>query len=240
MQVVLSEADRTRLRKSAPSRVAGEVVQERPEARVFLARLNPTGSLSKGELEELAWAAVPVGKAVPDDAPVAMLESYVFRGPAWKATGPDGRTRTIKAGEWLAAFGCSKAAWAEYKNGRLAADDALRMTANPQITLKKGTKMGKKKLVAKAAAHGTLTPSEANAAMALALSKMSAEVAKAESDGNVYLANQIRRDRTLLKLALGEQAYLAQGAARDPRGRALFKNTSAAGPLGEDTSVGGF
>lgn len=48
-----------------------------------------------------------------------IVESYIYRGPDWPVTAPDGSVTVVKAGDWLVGAILSEQAWRLYKAGEV-------------------------------------------------------------------------------------------------------------------------
>lgn len=48
-----------------------------------------------------------------------VVESYIYRGPDWPATGPDGAVTVVKSGDWLVGAILDERSWQLYKRGEL-------------------------------------------------------------------------------------------------------------------------
>jgi hypothetical protein len=48
-----------------------------------------------------------------------IVESYIYRGPDWHVSGPDGAMTTVKKGDWLVGAILSPQAWDLYKRGEI-------------------------------------------------------------------------------------------------------------------------
>jgi hypothetical protein len=48
-----------------------------------------------------------------------IVESYIYRGPDWPVSAPDGSVTVVKSGDWLVGAILSEQAWQLYKAGRI-------------------------------------------------------------------------------------------------------------------------
>jgi hypothetical protein len=48
-----------------------------------------------------------------------IVESYIYRGPDWPVTAPDGSTTVVKKGDWLVGAILSPQAWELYRRGEV-------------------------------------------------------------------------------------------------------------------------
>jgi hypothetical protein len=68
-------------------------------------------------LEDAAWSyltkspKVGLHHAPGTDGAGRVVESYVYRGPDWNVTAPDGTTQTVKAGDWMVGIVWNPDAW---------------------------------------------------------------------------------------------------------------------------------
>lgn len=122
------------------------VVKAASEQRYTLAVAYPANRvdlhgeyMSAAELERTAWEYAVNHRAVglvhleKTDGAGTVVESYIYRGPDWPLTAPNGTQVVVKSGDWLLGIKWNRAAWSLIRSGRL---DGLSMQgiAKPRPT----------------------------------------------------------------------------------------------------------
>ena len=114
------------VKESAEQRyVLGVAYQSGPDPRIGMGADGGRDYFQPVELEKAAWSYIPNGAGVNlfhDDritGHATVVESYVYRGPDWQITGPDGSVTVVKAGDWLVGAILDDVAWQLYKEDRI-------------------------------------------------------------------------------------------------------------------------
>lgn len=74
-------------------------------------------------IEDAAWSYMADHRAVglhhfsADEAAGTVVESYIYRGPAWKCAAADGSEQLIMEGDWLLGTVWTPRAWTAIKSG---------------------------------------------------------------------------------------------------------------------------
>jgi len=115
-----------------PPDAAVAIFKSTPESRYTLGLAYPADRLDAHgeymtavELERSAWAYVQkyrdIGVVHLDGTEGAgtVVESYIYRGPDWEITAPDGTETTIHAGDWLMGVIWQPEVWELIKSGEL-------------------------------------------------------------------------------------------------------------------------
>lgn len=204
----------------------GVVVAEKPGDRYVLVAFAGKGGVDPAAVELAAWRHGSRAAKATGGLPVRTVESYISRGPTWRA----GNT-LVKAGQWCVGFQLDEPTWNLYKAGTLRPDDFLNLT-------RKATTMTKAKQTKKLAKarYGT-TSRTPTLTHALALMKVEADAA--QRDGDTAKAASIRKELATLKFQAGERAYQKAGrvGSHGPNVRALF--TSGLSTLPDDPTIRG-
>lgn len=80
---------------------------------------------TEAELEKAAFSLLRNGPqsglfhADGTEGAATIVESYIYRGPNWSVTGPDGTVTVVKAGDWLVGAILSEQAWGLYQRGEV-------------------------------------------------------------------------------------------------------------------------
>lgn len=248
---------------ATPDDVVGCWAEFRPADQVAIAAFTPKAGVPAAAVERSAWRAPSRARKA---AGIRLVESGIWRGPEWKAPGA-----TVKAGSWVAGFRLDND-WQAAKSGQLTPIDALKCATQAGASRKGKQQVKTKKLkrLAKAAAARAAIPLPSSPSVsalewtntvrghgvslagqqagpppftaAQAVAKMQKAAKKAERDGEVAKAKQIRNEVCLLKMQIAERAR-----ARDPEtlarsargmGNPLFGTIRTHG-LGDDPDVGG-
>lgn len=104
--------------------VLGIAYQAGPDPRIKKGMDGGRDYFTEAELEKAAHSFMRNGAASGlhhEDGTHAgtVVESYIYRGPNWPVTGPDGATTVVKSGDWLVGAILTETAWALYQAGEL-------------------------------------------------------------------------------------------------------------------------
>lgn len=105
--------------------VLGIAYQAGPDPKIKKGLDGRRDWFSEVELEKAAFGFLangPVAGLFHADGTAGaaqIVESYIYRGPNWPVTGPDGAVTVVKAGDWLVGAILSPEAWDLYKRGKI-------------------------------------------------------------------------------------------------------------------------
>jgi hypothetical protein len=105
--------------------VLGIAYQAGPDPKIRKGMDGSRDFFSEVELEKAAFEFLRSGPVVGlfhadgTQGAATVVESYIYRGPNWQVTGPDGSTTVVKKGDWLVGAILSPEAWDLYKRGKV-------------------------------------------------------------------------------------------------------------------------
>lgn len=103
--------------------VLGIAYQAGPDPRIRKGMDGSRDFFTEVELEKAAFRFLANGPVVGmfhadgTQGAATVVESYIYRGPDWLVTAPDGSTTVVKKGDWLVGAILSPEAWSLYKRG---------------------------------------------------------------------------------------------------------------------------